>query len=127
MATPTPGPPSSLLLPLPAIVFITVAAYLLLLLLLLALRQCLLARGLCADCSWCEKGLLGGPCHCCLACVEACDCAPPSLPRCLDTCCPRHQGWELGTLPPFPSLLPPLRLCLCLPAPRLSEHQLHLL
>ncbi|XP_030398713.1 uncharaterized LOC112694756 homolog isoform X2 [Gopherus evgoodei] len=110
MATPTPSPSSFLLLPLPAIVFISVAAYLLLLLLILALRHCLLARGLCTDCCWCEKGMLGGPSHCCLACAEACNCAPPSLTRCLDTCCPRRQGWELSTCPPFPRCCP---LCDC--------------
>nr|XP_032641564.1 uncharaterized LOC112694756 homolog isoform X1 [Chelonoidis abingdonii] len=110
MATPTPSPSSFLLLPLPAIVFITVAAYLLLLLLILALRHCLLARGLCADSCWCEKGMLGGPSHCCLACAKACDCATPSLTHCLDTCCPRRQGWELSTCPPFLRCCP---LCDC--------------
>ncbi|XP_075773520.1 uncharacterized protein LOC142825558 isoform X2 [Pelodiscus sinensis] len=108
--TPTLGPPNSLLLPLPAIVFITVAAYLLLLLLLLALRQCLLSRGLCADCCWCEKGVLGAPCQCCVSCTEACDCAPSSLTRCLETCWPRCQGWEHAACLSVPRCCP---LCDC--------------
>ncbi|XP_074854566.1 uncharacterized protein LOC142015066 [Carettochelys insculpta] len=103
MASPAPGLPSALL-PLPATVFLAVVAYLLLLLLLLALRQCLLARGLCAGCCWCEKGVLGGPCQCCLTCTHA----PPSLVGCLDACRPQCQGWELGACPPFPRCCPPL-------------------
>ncbi|XP_075773522.1 uncharacterized protein LOC142825558 isoform X4 [Pelodiscus sinensis] len=114
--TPTLGPPNSLLLPLPAIVFITVAAYLLLLLLLLALRQCLLSRGLCADCCWCEKGVLGAPCQCCVSCTEACDCAPSSLTRCLETCWPRCQVSDpspFGELTPMLSWLGACCLPLC--------------
>uniref|UniRef100_A0A8C8VLA5 Uncharacterized protein n=1 Tax=Pelusios castaneus TaxID=367368 RepID=A0A8C8VLA5_9SAUR len=66
LQTPTLGPSSSLLLPLPAIIFITVTAYLLLLLIILGLRQCLLGWARCPPFP-----------RCCPLCDCACAYQPP--------------------------------------------------
>ncbi|XP_063157381.1 uncharacterized protein LOC134495708 [Candoia aspera] len=115
MATPSLNPPpdlpfaATLFLPLPAIVFLVVGSYLLLLILVLVLRQCLLARGFCANCCSCEKRSWPSMCECCMACAESCDCALPSPARCLDHCCSCANGLEPGSCS-FPRLCP---LCDC--------------
>nr|XP_034990618.1 uncharaterized LOC112694756 homolog isoform X1 [Zootoca vivipara]XP_034990619.1 uncharaterized LOC112694756 homolog isoform X1 [Zootoca vivipara]XP_034990620.1 uncharaterized LOC112694756 homolog isoform X1 [Zootoca vivipara]XP_034990621.1 uncharaterized LOC112694756 homolog isoform X1 [Zootoca vivipara]XP_034990622.1 uncharaterized LOC112694756 homolog isoform X1 [Zootoca vivipara] len=116
MATPSLNPPpdlpfaTTLFLPLPAIIFLVVGSYLLLLALVLVLRQCLMARGLCANCCSCEKRPWPNMCECCLTCAESCDCALPSPTRCMDRYCTcTNQGWEPGACS-FPRLCP---LCDC--------------
>ncbi|XP_054850417.1 uncharacterized protein LOC129339871 [Eublepharis macularius] len=116
MATPSPNPPpdlpfaATLFLPLPAIIFLAVGSYLLLLVVVLVLRQCLLSRGICANCCSCQKGSLPSVCECCLACAESCDCALPSPARYLDDCCHCTNGWDMGTCSTLPSWCP---LCDC--------------
>nr|XP_033800230.1 uncharaterized LOC112694756 homolog [Geotrypetes seraphini]XP_033800231.1 uncharaterized LOC112694756 homolog [Geotrypetes seraphini]XP_033800232.1 uncharaterized LOC112694756 homolog [Geotrypetes seraphini]XP_033800233.1 uncharaterized LOC112694756 homolog [Geotrypetes seraphini] len=96
-SVPLQGSISGLMLPLPAIVLLAVTAYLLFLLLVISFRQCLLARGFCADCcSWGKASQLG-LCDCCLTCAESCDCRVPSMTRCLDSCCPRGTTCDPGS------------------------------
>ncbi|XP_043942224.1 keratin-associated protein 5-4 [Protopterus annectens] len=90
--------PSSLVLPVPAIIIITVGAYLLLVLIAVMVRQCLMTQGMCVDCCSCSKGNQLGLSDCCLSCAETCDCQVPSMDRCLDDCCPRRKLCDIGNL-----------------------------
>ncbi|XP_071945306.1 uncharacterized protein [Antedon mediterranea] len=88
-SNPTSSPSNSTQLPVSVILVIAIGAYMVVIAALLVLRQFIVARGSCTECSPCGKD--DGSFQCCdcwVSLAESCNCcAYPNRRSCLDSVC----------------------------------------
>ncbi|CAK8676834.1 unnamed protein product [Clavelina lepadiformis] len=94
---PTTSSPDTTQVLVPIWILIAVGAYIVLIILILSIRQCLVARGICADCNCFGKSDEEDSCFdCFLACAQFCNCDTPDLRSCCDSICGPRRRCDFG-------------------------------